>query len=417
MFKFLHAADIHLDSPMLGLGRYEDAPEEEMRAALRDALLNMVALAIQENCAFVVIAGDLFDGTKKDINTALFFSRQMSRLDEKGINVYIVFGNHDAATQLKGMTWPANVRILSSAKPESIQVDSLDVMIHGQSFNRRDVKENLAIGYPEPSEGMFNIGILHTALEGHTEHASYAPCKLEELVNKGYQYWALGHVHDFSVRHENPHVVYPGNLQGRSVKELGEKGAVLVTVDADDVEIEKRPLDSVRWDLREIDLSSVSDRAGMINLVENELRAVEAEADGRIVAVRLQFGGTSPLHADIKRNEREIAEELRVMVSGLNLNVWLEKLVFKTQSPISIEEIAKKEDAIGDLVKRLAGAAGDQELLEGLKNDVSQLMEKLPPAAKANGSETLNAIGDEDFSTIIESAGEYLVSQMLEEVQ
>jgi DNA repair protein SbcD/Mre11 len=414
MFRFLHAADVHLDSPFLGLGRYENAPEEEMRNALRDALRSLVALAIKEQCAFLVIAGDLYDGTKKDIASALFFSEQMKHLDDKGIDVFIVYGNHDAETQLKNMRWPRNVRIFGSKKAETIELEEIGVAIHGQSFGKRDEKRNLAAGYPEHIPGKINIGILHTALEGHDDHEPYAPCSLDDLTNKGYDYWALGHVHEYSVRSEDPYVVYPGNLQGRSVREIGEKGAVLVTVDDGNLTIERHVLDAARWDSREIDLSSVDSLVDMDNKIQHAIEQVAIEAGGRLVAIRLTLTGRTSLHSKLQREEMDIADEIRVSVHGMGENVWVEKIKFETAPAYSIEDIAKRDDAVGDLVSRLADAKNDEALVADLKADFAAVLKKLPSAAKSNGSEIIDLAKGENFDPLIEYASSYLISQLAE---
>ena len=414
MFRFLHTADIHLDSPLQGLGRYDNAPEEEMRGATQTALAKLVDVAIEEECAFVIIAGDLFDGTKKDIATAFFFSGQMARLKNSNIPVFIVYGNHDAETKLKTMKWPENVTILSNKKPETIIIEELGIAIHGQSFSKRNEQDNFAKKYPVPVEGKLNIGILHTALEGHPAHASYAPCTLQELINKGYQYWALGHIHQFSVRNENPHVIFPGNLQGRSVRETGEKGAVLVTVDDDKITVERRILDAVRWEQQEIDLTDVSTRKDMNANLEDVLSDISRNAEGRMVAVRLTFTGRTPLHSRLLRDEKDTGDEIRVMASGMGLDVWVEKILFKTEPTYSLAELAARDDAVGDLVGRMATADKDVELIEELKKDYAALLEKLPPAAKSNDSAILTKALEDEISVLLKEAGEFLVSQLAE---
>ena len=235
-FRFLHAADIHLDSPLQGLAGHEGSTAERIRTATRDAFDQLVGLAIQEQVAFLIIAGDLYDGDWRDYKTGLFFVSQVGRLHKAGIPVYLLYGNHDAESQItRRLTLPENVSVFNSRKPQSFRLDDLDVVLHGQSFRQRDVTDNLALTYPEPVAGAFNIGVLHTGLGGMGSHENYSPCSLNELVNKGYDYWALGHVHQAKVLHERPHVVFPGNLQGRHVRETGAKGASLATVENSEI--------------------------------------------------------------------------------------------------------------------------------------------------------------------------------------
>lgn len=229
LFHFLHAADIHLDSPLQGLERYPDAPVEAVRAAPRRAFEALVELAIEERVAFVLLAGDLYDGDWKDYNTGLFFVAQMRRLAEAGIPVQLVSGNHDAASQItKRLSLPPNVKHFSSGRPETLELADYDVAIHGQSFAGRRVSEDLAAGFPPGDRGRFEIGLLHTSLDGRPGHADYAPCTVDGLRSKDYAYWALGHVHQREeVVRGDPWIVFPGNLQGRHARETGGKGASL----------------------------------------------------------------------------------------------------------------------------------------------------------------------------------------------
>jgi DNA repair protein SbcD/Mre11 len=218
--KLVHAADLHLDSALHGLARYESAPAEEIRGATRRAFTNLVTLCLEERVALLVISGDLFDGDWRDISTGLFFSAQLSKLCEAGIKVVWIRGNHDAVSQIRrSVRLPQAVIELAANHAETRVFDELGIAVHGQSFVKRDVTEDLAAGYPPRVAGALNVGLLHTALDGRSGHDRYAPCKLETLTNRGYEYWALGHVHQREVVSADPYVVFPGNLQGRHARE------------------------------------------------------------------------------------------------------------------------------------------------------------------------------------------------------
>ena len=226
--KFIHAADIHLDSPLVGLSAYPDAPAERLRTATREAFERLVARAIEEQVDFMVIAGDLYDGDWKDYHTGLFFVRQMGRLRQAGITVYLLYGNHDAESEVtRSLQLPDNVQVFPARRAETFRIAALQVALHGQSFKHAATTDNLVPGYPAPVPGWLNIGVLHTALEGNAEHARYAPCSVAELQVKGYQYWALGHVHEHWVQRGDVTMAYPGNLQGRHIREQGARGALL----------------------------------------------------------------------------------------------------------------------------------------------------------------------------------------------
>ena len=274
MFRFIHAADPHLDSPLRGLEAHEGAPVALLRGATRKAFENLVNLAIDEAVNFVVIAGDLYDGDWKDYSTGLFFRGQMVRLEAKKIPVYLIAGNHDAASVIsKKLTLPENVHVFSTRTAETMEVPGLAAVIHGRGFPHRAVPENLAVDYPAAVPGKFNLGLLHTSLTGRPDHDTYAPCSEQDLRNKGYGYWALGHIHQPEVISEDPWIVFAGNCQGRHARETGPRGCRLVTV-KDSLEVasaEWRDLDVVRWQAVEVPLAGVENEAGAIKGIREAL--------------------------------------------------------------------------------------------------------------------------------------------------
>jgi DNA repair exonuclease SbcCD nuclease subunit len=150
-FKFVHAADIHLDSPLRGLSRYEGLPVEEIRKATRTAFDNLIRFACDEKVDFLIIAGDLYDGNWKDMSTGLYFASAMGRLASHGIQVYLVRGNHDAASVLTRTLPPIpNVHIFSDVQAETFVLQDLGVALHGRSFTAQRVTEDMTPSYPVP---------------------------------------------------------------------------------------------------------------------------------------------------------------------------------------------------------------------------------------------------------------------------
>ena len=287
-FRFLHAADIHLDSPLKGLAGQEGNAVERVRTATREAFDQLVGLAIDERVDFLIIAGDLYDGNWRDYKTGLFFVGGIGRLNKASITVYLLHGNHDAESQItKRLELPDNVHVFGTRKPETFDIGDLDVALHGQSFRQSDVTDNLVLDYPTPVSGAFNIGVLHTGLGGMGGHTNYAPCSLDDLVNKGYDYWALGHVHQAAVLHEKPHVVFSGNLQGRHIRETGAKGTSLVTVEENEiVDLSSVPCDVVRWVVLPVSLNAAASVGDVTERVRDALEfAVANEADGRLPGI------------------------------------------------------------------------------------------------------------------------------------
>ena len=263
---FLHAADIHLDSPLKGLEQYENAPVGRIRGATRRAFTRLIDLAIEKRVDFVLIAGDLYDGAWRDFSTVLYLKKELGRLRDEKIPVFIIAGNHDAANKMtRGLTLPDNVQLLSHDRPQSVRLKDLDVAIHGQSFAKEAVTENLAASYPAPVSGSFNIGLLHTGLGGAEGHERYAPCTIEELRLRGYDYWALGHIHIRNVVCQDPPIVFAGNVQGRHIRETGPKGCLITTIHSDgSVEQDFHRLDQVRWERGRVEVSELDTESDLL---------------------------------------------------------------------------------------------------------------------------------------------------------
>jgi DNA repair exonuclease SbcCD nuclease subunit len=381
--KFIHTADIHLDSPLVGLAAYQNAPVEALRTATRDAFSRLVSEAIDEAVDFIVIAGDLYDGNWKDYNTGHFFVREMGRLNAAAIPVYLLYGNHDAESEMtRRLSFPPNVHLFDTRKPSTHRIESLRVALHGRSFKDAATLDNLAIGYPDAVPGWLNIGVLHTALEGDAAHARYAPCSLAELNAKGYDYWALGHVHEHAVLQRAPWVVFPGNLQGRHIRETGPRGAVLVTADETGiVDVQRRIVDVLRWERLEVDLAQAADLAGVVALAGAALTdLLSAQPDARPLALRLRLVGRSAAHGELFGSAALLREEMLALGASLGGDrVWIEKVVLATTPMLDAAQIRLRADALADLQAVLAEVGDDAEFLRSLTDDLRGLAGKAPP--------------------------------------
>ena len=417
-FRFLHAADIHLDSPLKGLIGQEGNAAERVRTATREALDQLVDFAIKEQVKFLVIAGDLYDGDWRDYKTGLFFVGQMGRLNKAGIPVYLLHGNHDAQSQItKRLELPDNVHVFGTRKPETFELGELNVALHGQSFRQREVTDNLVPDYPRPVSGTFNIGVLHTALGGRKGHDNYAPCSLDELVNKGYDYWALGHVHQAAVLHERPHIVFSGNLQGRHVRETGIKGAYLVAVEEKEItELACVPCDVVRWVVLPVPLNDAESIGDVTDRVRGALEsAVANEADGRLLACRIVFEGRTEVHEQLVASEDQVLAEARASALGLGNEVaWIEKIDIATEAVVDRQTLAQREDAIGELQRMLQDAGTDDELLAQIKSDIGQLVQKLPHEVKKDiEDQVLKSAIEGDYVALINNVAPYLSARLI----
>lgn len=397
MFKFIHAADIHLDSPLAGLTAREDAPEAEIRGATRRALENLVGLCIEESVDFLIIAGDLYDGDWQDFSTGFFFNAQMRRLRDADILVYLISGNHDAESKLtKGLNPPENVHAFPTRKPASLDHPTLPVTLHGQGFSTPAVTDNLALAYPTATAGRFNIGLLHCSI-GDSPHAPYAPCSVADLQQKSYDYWALGHIHQKAVLHSDPHIVYSGNIQGRHVRETGERGCYLVEVD-DDLDITSHDfhtLDVVRWEMLQVDLTDLADESAALAATREALADLHAAAAPRLLCARIIFTGETALHNAISHDLAAWSAEVINIALDVSDDIWIEKVRVTTRSPISLDQLAGQSDLtdqvitalgaidlattpkpIGELLGKLPREAADVLAQDdaGLKDRVSQLV-------------------------------------------
>lgn len=414
MFRFIHTADIHLDSPLKGLEAHEDAPVEEIRGATRRAFENLIDMSIDEEVDFVLIAGDLYDGDWKDYNTGLFFARQMGRLDKARIKVFIVSGNHDAASNItKTMPLPGNVTLFSPKKPQSVTLDDIDVIIHGQSYSTRAVTDNLSVQYPPHDSNYFNIGLLHTSMTGRVGHEDYAPCTLDDLKSKGYDYWALGHIHKREVVSGDPMILFPGNIQGRHIKETGAKGVTLVTVNEGHiVEVEERELDVLRWSICEVDLSECESKDTIYEQVRSAMEKEQRQAEDKTLALRVQLIGTCPLHAELHARSIQWTEEFRGIAASIG-NVWLEKVKFRTSRKTSLEEIVGEDTPQSGLMQAVENMEFDYNELSGLIPDLAALKSKLPAEFLDNDS-LLESIPDQ-LAELREEVKELLIAKMIQQ--
>jgi len=223
----VHAADIHLDSPLHGLGRLSDDDlADRLRLATRAAFDNLIDHCLARQPEALVLAGDLYDGDWRDYSTGVYFTNRMRDLDDAGIPVVLVQGNHDAESVIsRSLTLPPNVTRLGTERPETHVFDDVGLAVHGQGFATKSVSANLAVDYPAAIPGLVNVGVLHTSVQGYANHDPYAPCSVADLTGRGYEYFALGHVHTRQILAEGrTTVAFSGNLQPGCTDEIGLAG-------------------------------------------------------------------------------------------------------------------------------------------------------------------------------------------------
>jgi DNA repair exonuclease SbcCD nuclease subunit len=415
MFKFIHAADIHLDSPLCGLSRYESAPVESIRDACRRAFQNLVDLAIEEKAAFVLLAGDLYDGDWKDYSTGIFLSRQMGRLGRHNIAVFAVAGNHDAANRMtKALGSPSNMKFLSARKVETIILEDLAVALHGRSYATQHVDENLAAGFDAAERGMFNIGLLHTSLDGREGHAVYAPCTLDDLRSKGYQYWALGHVHKQEFVSEDPWIVFPGCIQGRHIQETGAKGCILVTVEDGAVfEAEKISLDVMRWTRCDVELTDVGEMREVLELTRQAIEKERNNAEGRPLAIRIRFQGATRMSDELAAYPERLEEQIRALAAEVaGENLWIERVENAAGSKRDLDSALADDTAFSKLLREILAVPADSDKIGEIGNILADLRQKMPTDAFGPGS-VLDLDEEQTVHRLVEEAKHMLVGRLL----
>lgn len=350
--KIVHAADLHLDSPLRGLSSYEGAPVEAIRSATRRALGALVDLCVEEEAALLLIAGDLYDGDFRDYSTALYFLEQVARLKQVGTKVVWLRGNHDAANKMtRHLQSAEHVSELSVSAAETVVFEELGIAVHGRGYESRDVTENIALTYPPPLSGLLNFGLLHTALDGREGHAPYAPCTVSQLISRGYDYWALGHIHKREVVNEEPFVVFPGNLQGRHIRETGPKGATLIEVQHNKITgVFPKALDVVRWELTEVDVSDVTHFADALDAAAAKMARARDKIGDRVLSTRVRFVGSSAVHGSLYKERSRLENELRAHAVDLG-EIYLERVELATSGQLAAEALASRRDALGVLFR------------------------------------------------------------------
>lgn len=374
-FTFVHTADIHLDSPLRGLGAYSEEMAHCFREASRQAFVNLVDAVIEREAAFLVVAGDIFDGDWRDYSTGLFFVKQMARLHRAGIAIYALAGNHDAESEIsKSLPYPDNVFRFSSKRPDTFVHESTGAVLHGQGFSKRWSTDNIALQYPPAKSGAFNIGVLHTACEAPSGHDNYAPCTQEQLRRHGFQYWALGHVHAHAVLCEDPYIVFPGNLQGRHVRECGAKGFCVVEVTEQEVTFfEHVYCDVARWCDLTVTLTEdlCPDMDGVLDQVRVQLAEAHARAERRPLAVRLTLEGATRLHRSLADSQQELRAQVEAVALTVSDEIMLEKLLIRTSESAAPEAPG---DEMHNLVSELLQELQSPELTLAVDEEIERTL-------------------------------------------
>ncbi len=336
-FRFIHTADLHLDSPLTSLALRNADLGDLVRSATRKALERIVDLAISEGVDAVIVAGDLYDGSQTSMATALFLMGQMRRLETAGIGVFLIRGNHDAQSQItRELTFPPNVHVFDGrGKPvkAGALANGREIHVHGVSFAQPHAPASLLPTFRAPVPDAVNIGLMHTSLAGASRHDPYAPVGIADLSAHGFDYWALGHIHQRRVHLEKPWIVMPGNPQGRDINEGGPKGVTLATIAEDGtITCDERGVAVAVFERLSIDLTGVDEWSGMLDRVETVLGQARAAAGGAHLVARLALTGATPLAWRLRRDEDLMLGELQNIAASLG-ECWIEAVELAVSAP------------------------------------------------------------------------------------
>ena len=410
--KFVHCADLHLDSPFSGLAAVSPSLGAYLREATFSAFRNAVDHALQAGADFFVVSGDVYDGADRSIRAQLFFVEQLKRLSDAGIPSFTVHGNHDP---LSGWELDRDLPPLVHRFGPEVETVPLIVRgeragaVHGCSFPVRDVGENLALRFAGRREDGFNVALLHCNVGGRRGHENYAPCALDDLRAAGMDYWALGHVHQAEVLHSDPLVVYPGNIQGRHIGEAGEKGFYLVAAEIGapgraSVRAEFVPCDVLRWRRESISIEGMQRDEDLLGAFDAVRERARREAGGRPVIARIAVSGRGKVSSLMRRpgflsGSGGLVESLNQGEEGRADFVHIESVIDETALPFDLEGLASGNHFVGDFLQEVEAFARDGDLREGLMGLLSSkgIREKLPGEVYNR----IEALSDEDVGTLL----------------
>ena len=412
-FKFIHCSDLHIDSPFKGFSSVENSLVEALRKSTYQAFQNIVELALKEKVEAVLIAGDIYDGAEKSLEAQLKFRHELQKLSDKGIDTFIVHGNHDPLDGWSNsLEWPARVHIFSGTQIECLPVERNGVVkahVYGISYPKRDVTENLAKKFSRGNGEGFAIGLLHSNVGSQSGHDNYAPCSMDDLIAAKMDYWALGHIHRFRIlRESNPAVVYSGNSQARHMRESGEKGCCLITLNENaDPLIQFIPVDAVRYIQGEVDLSGTITLEEVIHAVRSKCEYFSDQTKQRDVFIDLSLKGRTQVHSELQRGDalQGLQGEIRTYFQGRTHSIWL-NLKLDTAGIYDVESLREGKDFIADLVNLFD--------IEGKRESFEDLKEVLKPAFETwQGKKYLHDLSDKEMKDFLVQAKSLCLDKLL----
>ena len=356
-FRFIHCSDLHIDSPFKGFSAINPDWAERLRQAPLQSFLNIVDLAVQEQVDAVIIAGDVFDGEDKSLQAQFKFRSGLQTLSQHSIPVFIAHGNHDPLNSWSTtLEWPEGVTVFPGSGVQSVPVVKEGrtlAHIYGTSFPERDVFDNLTLQFERQQDSGFAVAVLHANVGGHPDHDPYAPCAVDDLVARGMDYWALGHIHLREVLRENhPAIVYCGNSQGRHFKESGPKGCCLVTLNEGALpDVRFLATDTIRFFESTVDVSSCASLDAVVEEIIRQCQTLLDQAEGRSLVVRQTLIGRTEVHTLLRKGGalESLRDEAIRSFSDRGAGLWLE-FRLQTRGAYDIDALKQGKDFTADLI-------------------------------------------------------------------
>ncbi|KPB04928.1 metallophosphoesterase family protein [Bacillus sp. CHD6a] len=402
--RFLHAADLHLDSPFMGLSHLPQQLFKQIRKSTFQSLTTLINAAIHHKVDFVLLAGDLFDLEQRSLIAQATLRKEFLRLNNAGIQVYLIHGNHDYLTEEHTLfNYPENVHIFTEQVERKAYMKDEEefACIYGFSYKQRHLTENMT-SYYEKEDNMipFHIGMLHGNLSGREEHDPYAPFTLPDLLDKDFDYWALGHVHKREILHHHPPIVYPGNIQGRHKKEQGDKGCYLVDLWEDGIsELTFIETSSILWEELEISIHELQTVDQLMEKTKEAVDAIRLEGKGKLL--RITYTGSGNLHGFLQEETHK--EELQLLLNEGEENnisfVYIYTLRVRTVLSYSKEDLQDKT-----FYKDFYTMVDQVDMKEALA----------PLLRHSEASRYLETWDEEEMKEIVEEAEHWLISKFLE---
>ncbi|WP_374723695.1 metallophosphoesterase family protein [Calidifontibacillus erzurumensis] len=409
--KFIHAADLHLDSPFKGLNRLPKPLFDKLKESTFISFFNMIEIALREQVDFVCIAGDLFDEEMRSLKAQISLRNGFEKLAQSGISVFVVHGNHDhLGGSWAQLSWPENVYFFPNHVEVMPFVKNGEKLAHiyGFSYGKRQVTENMVKYYEKKEGAPYHIAMLHGNLQGKVDHDPYAPFTVSELVDKNFDYWALGHIHKQQILHKNPYIIYPGNLQGRHSKESGEKGCFIVEMDNVHTNCRFVPCASVVWEEWKISIDNFSTIDEFIRDVHRKKEAYRNSDNGRRNAtiLTIELCDSGAIYKELQ-DESLLKELCDILNEGEDVeehSIWIGAIRNETTEQYDRQILKSESHFIGDLIKRI-DEYGDNQYEEAL----AQLLEN------RKASIYLEALKD-DKQEVLQQAERLLFNELLKEM-